>query len=87
MAERAIRTFKNHLKSSLAMLDPYYPVTEWDRIVRQAELTLNLLRSSICNPRLSAGAYLFGQFDFNATPLAPPGTRVIVHSKPETRST
>ena len=36
---------------------------------------------------MSAWAYLFGQFNSNATPLAPLGTRVIVHLKPETRST
>ena len=24
-----------------------------------------------------------GQFDFRSTPLAPPGTKVVVHSKPE----
>jgi len=32
---------------------------------------------------LSAYAYLFGNFDFNKTPLAPPGTKNTIHSKPE----
>eukprot|EP00957_Ditylum_brightwellii_P101893 7766170-Ditylum_brightwellii.AAC.1 len=31
--------------------------------------------------KLSAHTYLFGNFDFNATPLAPPGTKVVVHKK------
>ena len=35
------------------------------------------------NPKLPGYAYVFGQFDFNATPLAPPGTKVLVHSKPK----
>ena len=39
------------------------------------------------NPKLSGYAYVFGQFDFNATPLAPPGTKVLVHSKPNNRAT
>ena len=33
----------------------------------------------------SAYTYLLGEFDFNTTPLAPPGTRVVSHSKPEIR--
>ena len=30
---------------------------------------------------------MFGQFDFNATPLAPPGTKVVTHIKPGERNT
>ncbi len=85
-AERAIQTFKNHLLAFLATCDPDFPVSEWDRLLFQAELTLNLLRNSRVNPRLSAYAYLFGNFDFNKTPLAPPGTRTIVHLKPDQRA-
>ena len=70
----------------MASLDPDFPVAEWDRLLDQAFLTLNLLRKATVNPRLSAYAYLFGQFDFNATPLAPPGTKVLIHSKPANRA-
>ena len=49
-------------------------------------ITLNLLRISRFNPALSAYAYLFGQYDFNKSPMAPPGTRVIVHEKPVNRT-
>ena len=38
------------------------------------------------NPKLSAYAYLFGNYDFNENPLAPPGTKVMVHMKPEQRT-
>jgi hypothetical protein len=85
-AERAMRTFKSHLLAVLATCDPDFPVAEWDRLLFQAELTLNLLRSSRVNPRLSAHACLFGIFDFNKTPLAPPGTKVVVHLKPDQRA-
>ena len=61
-AERAIQTFKNHFKSGLASLDPDFPVAEWDRLLDQAFLTLNQLRTATANPRLSAYAYLFGKF-------------------------
>ena len=85
-AERAIRTFKSDLLSGLATDDPDYPLQEWDRIIPQAELTLNLLRSSRLNPKLLAWAYLFGNFDFNKSPLFPPGTKIILHAKPGKRA-
>ena len=80
-AERAIRTFKNHFLAGLATVDPTFPINEWDRLIEQAVITINLLRTSRLNPRLSAHAYLFGNYDFNKWPLAPPGTKVVVHTK------
>ena len=85
-AERAIRTFKNHLLAGLASCDPNFPVAEWDRILPQCELTLNLLRNSRVNPNLSSWAYLNGVHNFNKAPLAPPGTKIIVHTKPAKRA-
>jgi hypothetical protein len=70
----------------LATCDPDFPVSEWDQLLFQVELTLNLLKSSRVNPKLSAYAYLNGNFDFNKTPLAPPGTKVVVHLKPDQRA-
>jgi hypothetical protein len=32
---------------------------------------------------LSGYAYLNGKFNFNKTPLSPPGTKVVVHLKPD----
>jgi hypothetical protein len=58
----------------------------WDKLIEQCELTLNLLRRSHINPKLSAYAQLHGQFDFNATPLAPPGICILAHDKPNKRS-
>ena len=85
-AERAIQTFKNHFLAILASCDPDFPLSEWDRLLDQAEVTLNLLRNSRMNPKLSSYAYLFGNFDFNATPFGPPGTKVQVHVKTQTRN-
>ena len=85
-AERAIRSFKNHFLAGLGTCDPNFPLREWDRLLSQAELTLNLLRNSRLNPKLSAWAFLFGNHDFNKNPLLPPGTRVILHAKPGKRA-
>jgi hypothetical protein len=50
-------------------------------------LTLNLLRSSHTHPSLSAHASLFGHYDFNRVPLAPPGTKIVGHVASEGRTT
>jgi hypothetical protein len=67
-------------------VDAKFPLTEWDRLLPQATLTLNLLRSSRIHPSLSAHASLFGNFDFNRTPIAPPGTKIVAHTSSETRT-
>ena len=85
-AERAIRTFKNHLIAGLCSTDPKFPLYLWDKLLPQAMITLNLLRGSRLNPKLSAYAQVHGPFDFNRTPLGPPGTKVLVHEKPSSRA-
>jgi len=84
-AERAIRTFKNHFIAALCSTDKEFPLHLWDQLLPQALISLNLLRGSRINPKLSAWAQVNGQFDYNRTPLAPPGTRVLVHEKPSAR--
>ena len=54
-AERDIKTLKGHLKSGLATLYPDFTIQEWDRIIDQCELTLNLLRASRLNPNYRLG--------------------------------
>ena len=87
LAERAIQTWKNHFKAGIALVDPNFPLSEWDRLIPQANITLNLLRTARTNPKLSAYAYLYGNFDFTATPLAPPGTKLVAHIDPTNRGT
>jgi hypothetical protein len=43
----------------------------WDRLISQAEITLNLLRQSRANPKILVQEAINGKFDFNATPMAP----------------
>ena len=86
-AERAIRTFKNHFIAMLCSTDKDFPLKLWDRLLPQALISLNLVRGSRVNPSLSAYAQLFGAFDYNRTPLAPPGIRILIHEKPAVRET
>ncbi len=86
-AERAIRTFKNHFIAGLCTTNKQFPLHLWDKLVFQALLTLNLMRRSRINPNLSAWAQVYGNYDFNCTPISPPGIRVLVHKKPDNRTT
>lgn len=65
----------------LASIDPKFPMHLWCRLLKQAEMTLNMMRASRVHPTLSAYQELHGAFDFSKTPLAPIGIRVIVHEK------
>jgi hypothetical protein len=86
-AEKAIGTFKDHFIAGLCSVNPNFPMHLWCRLIPLAVTTLNLLRPARINPRLSAEAILNGAFDYNRTPLAPPGTKVIVHENPTQRKT
>jgi hypothetical protein len=86
-AERAIRTFNNHFIAGLCSTNQNFPLNLWDKLLPQCLITLNMLRRSRINPQLSAQAQINGAFDFNRTPLAPPGTKVLIHEKPSTRGT
>ena len=87
LAERAIQTHKNHFKAGLATADPNFPLCEWDRLIPQQNITINLLRNARSNPKLSAHSHIHGEFNFSATPLAPPGTKVVACVDPKARGT
>ncbi|KAL7478485.1 hypothetical protein ACHAW6_009047 [Cyclotella cf. meneghiniana] len=72
-AKHAIRTFKDHFLAVLAGTAPSFPADRWDLLLPHAELILNLLCSSHCNPTLSTWDDLFGTLNFDATPLGPVG--------------
>jgi hypothetical protein len=80
-AELAIRTFKEHFVTGLSSVDPSFPLHLWDRLLPQAEITLNLLRTSRLHPQLSAVAHYHGLVDYNKTAFAPPGCKIIAHGQ------
>jgi hypothetical protein len=86
-AERAIRSFKDHLKAGLCSTEKSFPMHLWDRLLPQAVITLNMLRTSRINPKLSATIHIYDQYDFNRAPMAPPGKRIIAHETPNRRRT
>jgi hypothetical protein len=64
--ERAIRTFKEHFVAGLSSVDHSFPLHLWDRLLPQAEVTLNLLRTSRLHPQLSAAAHFHGLVQQNS---------------------
>jgi hypothetical protein len=86
-AERPIRTFKEHFLEGLSSVDPTIPLHLWDILLPQAEITLNILRTSIMHPQLSAAAHFHGLVDYNKTFFTPPGCKIIAHEKPGKRRT
>ena len=80
-AKQSIRTFQNRFVAGLCGVDKDIPLHLW--VLDQAELSLNLLRGSHINPKLSAWAQVNRTYDYNRVPLAPPGCRVLVHTKPQ----
>ena len=86
IAEREMRTAKNHLISIVASCDPQFPARAIPLLFPQAEMTLNMLRRSRVNPSISAYEQMHGPYDFNRTPMAPPGTRAVILDDPSVRA-
>jgi hypothetical protein len=86
-ADRVIMTFKEQFVAGLSSVDSSFPLHLWDRLLPQAEITLNLLRTSRLHPQLFAAVHFHGLVDYNKTAFAPPGCKIITHEKPGKRRT
>jgi hypothetical protein len=66
--------------AGISSVKPKFPLHLWDRFLPQAEITLNLLRTSRLHLQLFA-AHFHGLLDYNKTAFAPPGCKIIAHMK------
>ena len=80
-------TFKDHFKAILVGVDKTFLLHLWDRLLLQAEATLNILQPTNITPTISAFAYMYGTHDFNNMLLASMGCVVLLHNKPDIRKT
>ena len=69
--ERVISTFKYHFIVVICSTDPYLPMQNLDRLLYQADITLNLLITSRLNPKILEFSKLNGTFDYKRTPMPP----------------
>ena len=77
-AERAIQTYRSYFLSARAGVDPSFPAKNWDLILSQVSIIVNLVLPSQINPLISAYNQVHGAFDYNSTPMEPIGTKVIL---------
>jgi hypothetical protein len=87
LAEQAIQTFKHHFISILSGVDNKFLLSLWCALLKQMELTMNLLRQSNVAPKISAFAHVHSQHDYMKKPFAPIGCAVQIHVKPQNRRT
>ncbi len=85
-AERAIATFKEHFIAALATVNQLCLLQLWEEFLPQVELTLNMLRFSRRNPKISANQEVYGAFDFNKTPLALLRTKALIYDNPTSQA-
>ena len=83
-AERAIQTFKANFISILAGVSRSFPKFLWDNLFPQTELMLNLLCQSNIAPEMYAWEHYNGPFNFDATPIDPLVSLIIIQNNPGT---
>ena len=63
--ELAIQTFKDAFIVALATTDSNFPIQLWEKLTRQVQVTLNLMRSSQVDPNISAYEALNKLYNWN----------------------
>jgi hypothetical protein len=84
-AEGAIQTFKDHFISALATTDSKFPLQLWDKLASQVENTLNLMQALHIDPNMLAYEAIWGPYNWNHFPLAPPGCKAVIYKSPDAR--
>ena len=81
-SEKEIQTWKYPFLSGMASTHPNFTLPQWCKPVEKGNITLNLLLPYRINPKLSAYAQVFGNFDYQKTSLSPPGMKLLAHVLP-----
>ena len=74
----AVKAAKCHVVSGLATVNILFPLRLWCKFIPQMEMTMNMLRTSRPDSKISAYKDMEGAFDWNRTPLAPLGSKATV---------
>ena len=87
MAEVDIQATKQHFLRIIAGVETNLPMNQWEHLLPQSELTLNLLQQSNTTPTVSAYAAMFGPFKYNRIPRGLMRCAVLINEKSNTRTT
>ena len=60
--EKSIQAWKYHFLSGMISTHPYFPLSQWWKMVEQVKITLNLLQPFRLSPKLSSYDQIFGAF-------------------------
>ena len=77
--KHAIQTFKDHFINSK------FPLQLWNRLTSQVETTLNLMQASRINPNILAYEAIWGPYNWNRFPLAPPVCKAVIYESSAAR--
>ena len=80
-AKHAIQTFKYHFISALVTTNSKFPLQLWDKLTSQVKNTLTLMQASRIYPNILAYEAIWGPYDWNRFPLAPPGCKAVMQSR------
>ena len=86
-SERSIQSYKSCIESTVASLPPKFPITYWCRLIPQVDFSINIVRKCRQIHLLSGWYRMEGEYHFDATPVAPPGSEMLMHKKPNRRKT
>jgi hypothetical protein len=84
-AELALQTFKDTFIAELTKTDWEFPLQLWDKLAPQVQNTLILLQALQINPNISTYKALNGPYNWDRYPLAPPGSKAVIHEAPAVR--
>ena len=82
IAERGIRTYKNHFIIMMCMNYPKFPMKLWCSLMPQSEIALKMVILCRSNSLMSAHTNLEGYFDHEDTPMVPQGSLAVYETTP-----
>ena len=87
LPKQSFHTWKNHFTAVRSGAPPSFRMANWFKMTEHWDITLNMMRPCTLNPRLSAFKSMEGMYCFDATPMTPVRTELMIHLKPVCRHT
>ena len=87
VADVATKSLKQHFLSIIAGVSTDLPMYQWERLLPQDKLTLNLLRQFNTTPTVFAYTEMFRPFNYNIISLDLMGCDVLIHENSNARAT
>ena len=80
------QSLQKQILSIIAVVSTDFPMHQWERLLPQAELTLNLIWKYNTTPTVLAYSSMFGPLDYNIMALSPMGCAVLIYENSNARA-